>query len=119
MPDVVTHIPCDPPPPTRAAVRTLIDFPDAAFAFGLLQAEDGDDPIQQPLKPWYTPSGAGDDTLLFESRFESGNLNEAKRVGGTQSYDLRLQVGAPRLCCDFVPVVRCSFAAVRRGLCVW
>ena len=94
MSDVATRIQCDPSPPARAAVRVLIGFPVAAFAFGLLQAEDGDDPIQQPLKPWYTPSGADDDTLLFESRFESGNLNEAKRMGGTQSYDLRLQVGA-------------------------
>jgi len=32
------------------------------------------------LEPWYHPSGPHDDTLCFESRFESGNLRRAIQV---------------------------------------
>ena len=33
----------------------------------------------QPM-PWYVPSGPEDNTLVFESRFESGNLLRAIQV---------------------------------------
>ncbi|KAF4662023.1 hypothetical protein FOL47_006427 [Perkinsus chesapeaki] len=33
-----------------------------------------------PLKPMYTPMNAEDNTLIFESRFESGNLQTAVKV---------------------------------------
>lgn len=32
------------------------------------------------LAPWYTPEGPSDTTLVFESRFESGNLRRAIQV---------------------------------------
>lgn len=32
------------------------------------------------LTPWYTPDGPADTTLVFESRFESGNLRRAIQV---------------------------------------
>jgi hypothetical protein len=37
------------------------------------------------LPPWYCPASPADDTLVFESRFESGNLRRAIQVnmGGT------------------------------------
>ncbi len=41
------------------------------------------------LVPYYTPTNAADDTLQFESRFESGNLGQAYRVGDNE-YDLYL-----------------------------
>jgi hypothetical protein len=33
------------------------------------------------LAPWYMPEGPEDTTLVFESRFESGNLRRAIQVG--------------------------------------
>jgi hypothetical protein len=41
------------------------------------------------VEPWYAPRDGGDDTLVFESRFESGNLRRAVRVGPSE-YDLEL-----------------------------
>ena len=41
------------------------------------------------VEPFYAPKGADDDTLVFESRFESGNLRRAIRVGPSE-YDLEL-----------------------------
>lgn len=46
-------------------------------------------PKPEELKPYYTPS-LNDDTLVFESRFESGNLAMAKKVSSTE-YNLLLQ----------------------------
>lgn len=40
--------------------------------------------------PYYTPKNAKDSTLVFESRFESGNLNMAVKVAGNE-YNLILQ----------------------------
>jgi len=37
-------------------------------------------PILTQLKPYYIPMGADDTTLVFESRFESGNLRRAVQV---------------------------------------
>jgi hypothetical protein len=42
------------------------------------------------LKPYYQLSGFGDTTLIFESRFESGNLRRAVQVGEFE-YDLILK----------------------------
>jgi hypothetical protein len=33
--------------------------------------------VTDELQPYYTPTTADDRTLVFESRFESGNLNLA------------------------------------------
>jgi hypothetical protein len=41
------------------------------------------------LTPGYAPRGPDDETLIFESRFESGNLAEASRVAPSE-YDLRV-----------------------------
>lgn len=57
-----------------------------------LASEAGDQPQPQPqpggphdyfpdLPAWYQPSGPSDTTLVFESRFESGNLRRALQVG--------------------------------------
>lgn len=48
------------------------------------------DTVLDPLPPTYTPADRLDETLVFDSRFESGNLEDAKRVGEYE-YDLRLQ----------------------------
>jgi hypothetical protein len=46
--------------------------------------------VRVNLDPFYRPSGADDNTLIFESRFESGNLAAAVKV--TESdYHLLLQ----------------------------
>jgi|TARA_B110001469_G_C9360689_1_gene188961 hypothetical protein len=42
------------------------------------------------LGQFYTPTGPSDTTLLFESRFESGNLGRATQVGEFV-YDLELR----------------------------
>ncbi len=39
------------------------------------------------LEPWYKLKDRDDTTLVFESRFESGNLRRAIHVGGSE-YDL-------------------------------
>lgn len=41
------------------------------------------------LDPYYSKEDKDDDTLIFESRFEHGNLNKAFRVGLTE-YNLYL-----------------------------
>ncbi|CAM9195003.1 unnamed protein product [Ectocarpus fasciculatus] len=38
---------------------------------------------------WYSPTGPDDDTVMFESRFESGNLRSAERIGDSE-YNLQL-----------------------------
>jgi hypothetical protein len=43
------------------------------------------------LLPWYEPTGAADETLLFESRFESGNLHSAMLAGDFE-YNLQLSL---------------------------
>ena len=43
-----------------------------------------------PLPPSYVPEDENDLALVFDSRFESGNLEEAKRVSEFE-YDLKLQ----------------------------
>jgi hypothetical protein len=43
----------------------------------------------RPIQPFYVPVNSADTTLVFESRFESGNLFRATKVG-TYEYDLRL-----------------------------
>jgi hypothetical protein len=40
--------------------------------------------------PYYIPEGEGDTTLMFESRFESGNLGLAVKLSNTE-YNLVLQ----------------------------
>ena len=42
------------------------------------------------LHSFYTPVGLDDKTLVFESRFESGNLGRAYQVGDF-AYDLELR----------------------------
>jgi len=42
------------------------------------------------LHSFYTPTGAEDHTLVFESRFECGNLGKAFQVG-EYIYDLELR----------------------------
>lgn len=34
----------------------------------------------EAMPRWYIPKGREDDTLLFESRFESGNLSSAEKM---------------------------------------
>ena len=46
--------------------------------------------LLQPFEPFYTTSGDDDTTLVFESRFESGNLLDAVQVGDSE-YDLRMR----------------------------
>ena len=43
----------------------------------------------RPIQPFYVPVNSADTTLVFESRFESGNLFRATQVG-TYEYDLHL-----------------------------
>ena len=43
-----------------------------------------------PPAPYYFPSGPKDETLVFESRFETGNLLVAMKVSEVE-YDLVLQ----------------------------
>ena len=52
---------------------------------------DSDDENVDPLlKPYYTPENEHDSTLLFESRFESGNLLCAFKIDDS-NYQLYLQ----------------------------
>jgi hypothetical protein len=44
----------------------------------------------QRLKPYYPPQSEDDETLVFESRFESGNLRRAVQVAEYE-YDLILK----------------------------
>ncbi|CAM9675104.1 unnamed protein product, partial [Laminaria digitata] len=62
----------DPPPRDNYHVRD---------ARGATSAED--------LPRWYLPEGGADDTILFESRFESGNLRSAERINESE-YNLQL-----------------------------
>lgn len=43
-----------------------------------------------PATPYYTPAGSDDKTLVFESRFETGNLLASLKVSDKE-YDLVLQ----------------------------
>jgi hypothetical protein len=45
---------------------------------------------QQSSSTYYTPKSPADQTLVFESRFESGNLSMAVKVSDTE-YNLLLQ----------------------------
>lgn len=42
------------------------------------------------LSPYYKKQGDNDETLIFESRFESGNLNRATKISDSE-YDLHLK----------------------------
>ena len=44
----------------------------------------------ETLKPYYKLKDANDKTLIFESRFESGNLRKAVKISDTE-YDLYLK----------------------------
>lgn len=46
--------------------------------------------FQSTPQQYYRPTGAEDKTLIFESRFESGNLLAAIKLADTE-YDLVLQ----------------------------
>ena len=46
--------------------------------------------VQMPPQQFYKPTGPDDKTLVFESRFESGNLLAAIKVSENE-YDLVLQ----------------------------
>ena len=46
--------------------------------------------VSKTLQPWYVPENERDKTLVFESRFESGNLRRAIQVYNTE-YDLILR----------------------------
>lgn len=57
--------------------------------------QDDDDPEKKQLvkvnvEPFYTRKNPGDNTLVFESRFESGNLAAATRINENE-YHLLLQ----------------------------
>ncbi|CAB1120211.1 unnamed protein product [Ectocarpus sp. CCAP 1310/34] len=43
----------------------------------------------EDMPRWYSPTGPEDDTVMFESRFESGNLRSAERIGESE-YNLQL-----------------------------
>jgi cytosolic carboxypeptidase protein 2/3 len=45
----------------------------------------------QSLKPYYVKESDSDATLVFESRFESGNLRRVVKVAETQAYNLILK----------------------------
>jgi hypothetical protein len=57
------------------------------------QAVVGDHAYAPGLTPWYTPEGPADSTLVFESRFESGNLRRAIQVQKPASPVLVLAAG--------------------------
>lgn len=44
----------------------------------------------EDMQPWYIPEDSDDDTLVFESRFETGNLRRVVQVAANE-YDLILQ----------------------------
>ena len=46
--------------------------------------------VSQALQAWYTPENSSDETLVFESRFESGNLRRSIQVYQNE-YDLILR----------------------------
>lgn len=74
----------DNSPPLPESVKTLQD----ARALPRCQpanARSG----PHPQNPWY-PAREGDDTVVFESRFESGNLRRAIQVDAYE-YDLILR----------------------------
>lgn len=48
------------------------------------------EPVSFPSGDYYTPSGPTDKTLVFESRFESGNLQLVNKISDNE-YDLVLQ----------------------------
>ena len=48
------------------------------------------EPVSFPSCDYYTPNCQNDKTLVFESRFESGNLQLARKVSDNE-YDLVLQ----------------------------
>lgn len=51
---------------------------DVTF-YSLLQDARG--PTRDEDMPrWYVPTGPDDDTVVFESRFESGNLRSAEKM---------------------------------------
>ena len=52
--------------------------------------EENEDTTVPSLKPYYTPEKENDQTLLFESRFESGNLLCAFKMDDN-NYQLYLQ----------------------------
>ena len=64
---------------------------------GMSPKERSDDKLSRPktvyneLKPYYTLKNKNDNTLIFESRFESGNLLCAFRTEDENSYQLYLQ----------------------------
>ena len=41
--------------------------------------------VSKTLQPWYLPENNNDKTLVFESRFESGNLRRAIQVYNTEN----------------------------------
>ena len=53
-------------------------------------SESDDENVDPSLKPYYTPENESDSTLLFESRFESGNLLCAFKIDDS-NYQLYLQ----------------------------
>ena len=56
----------------------------AAAAAAATEASTSGSPFRyfEDLPPWYCPRSADDTTLVFESRFESGNLRRALQVTG-------------------------------------
>ncbi|CAM9151585.1 unnamed protein product, partial [Phaeothamnion confervicola] len=95
-------------PPLEAALRNEEDIDAARCADPALRAdwETVYDSLQPPprfsawlvsgptprekMPAWHEAEGAGDDTLVFESHFESGNLRSAVRLGQTDEYNLML-----------------------------
>ena len=71
----------DLPPDTPAAVIQRLDRPRVDTAPGQ------ENPAA--LRPFYAPESADDTVLVFESRFESGNLHSAHQVAPFE-YDLKL-----------------------------
>lgn len=52
-----------------------------SWALGPTANDNGDQLVySKKLRPYYTPLGPEDTTLVFESRFESGNLRRAIQV---------------------------------------
>lgn len=71
----------DPPPPLPSSIRTLED------AQALPRCRLPDEAV--PQNPWYAAL-PGDATVVFESRFESGNLRRAIQIEQNE-YDLILR----------------------------
>lgn len=82
-----------PPQPQREAREvyrsTWQDLPCSTAASVIQQLDQSENPLTA-LRPFYAVEDENDATLVFESRFESGNLHTASQVGDFE-YELALK----------------------------